>query len=293
MSGPVMLGHLILECLTRKELPRIPEPDLIMDDPIKIEAFMESGLEDGVLAFLYLFHSLQAAPVIRAGDAVLDLACGPGNQLLQIARLNPSANFIGLDASESMLERASATLKRNGISNVQLVHGDMRKLENFASNSFDCVLCTMSLHHLSDVASLERAMTEAGRVLKPDGGTYIADFGRLRRRSTQHFFAHDNAKYQLPEFTEDYLNSLRAAFSFDELSKAIRLMKVDAAIHRTALAPFMVVARSKARRDLDAITVATIKKICAQMSVDQQKNFRVLSRWFRAAGLELPCELQL
>jgi len=285
-----MLGHLILECLTRKELPRIPEPDLIMDDPIKIEAFMESGLEDGVLAFLYLFHSLQAAPVIRAGDAVLDLACGPGNQLLQIARLNPSANFIGLDASESMLERASATLKRNGISNVQLVHGDMRKLENFASNSFDCVLCTMSLHHLPDVLSLNRAMTEAGRVLKNDGGAYIADFGRLRRRSTQHFFAHDNSQYQSPEFTEDYLSSLRAAFSCDELSKAISLLNIETRIYKTALTPFMVIAKSKPRRDMDAHTMKMFKEIHAKLTVDQKKNFRVFSRWFKGGGLELACD---
>jgi ubiquinone/menaquinone biosynthesis C-methylase UbiE len=262
-----------------------------MDDPLKAEAFMASGREDGVLAFLYLFHSLQAAPVINAGDRVLDLACGPANQLMQMARLNPRAYFVGLDASASMLERAGATMARNNVRNVQLVQGDIRKLENFAQDSFDCVLCTMSLHHLPDVPSLQRAMTEAGRVLKPDGGAYIADFGRLRRRRTQQFFAHDNSAYQLPEFTEDYLNSLQAAFSFEELADAIALLGIDAAIHRTVLAPFMIIAKSKARRDLDEITRAEMKKIYARMTADQQKNFVVLSRWFRAAGLELPCEL--
>ena len=291
MSGPAMLGHLILECLTRKELPRIPEPQLVMDDPIKVEAFMARGREDGILAFLYLFHSLQAAPIIRNGDRVLDLACGPGNQLMQMARLNPHANFIGIDASESMLERASAAMRSNGIDNVQLVHGDITNLKNFPSKSFGCVLCTMSLHHLPDVLSLIRAMTEAARVLENDGGAYIADFGRLRRHSTQHFFAHDNSQYQSPEFTEDYLNSLRAAFSFDELSKAVSLLNIDTRIYKTALTPFMVIAKSKPRRDLDTHTIKMFKEIHSKLILDQKRNFLVFSRWFRAAGLELSFEV--
>ncbi len=291
MSGPVMMGHLILEWLARKELPRIPEPQLVMDDPIKIEAFMASGRENGILAFLYLFNSLQAAPLIKAGDRVLDLACGPGNQLMQMARINPQAHFVGLDASACMLDRAGAAMARSAISNVELVQGDITTLKPFANASFDCALCTMSLHHLPNVSSLKHAMVEAGRVLKPDGGAYIVDFGRLRRSSTQQFFAHDNSKLQLPEFTEDYLNSLRAAFSFDELSSAISLLKIESAIYRTALAPFMVVAKSSARRTLDAATINALKTIYAEMTADQQKNFRVFSRWFRAAGLRLPCEL--
>lgn len=291
MSGPVMIGHLILECLARKELPRVPEPQLIMNDQLQVEAFMASGRENGILAFLYLFHSLQAAPVIKAGDRVLDLACGPGNQLMQMARINPRAHFVGVDASASMLARAEATMTRNNIRNVQLVQSDIRILEGFAKDSFDCVLCTMSLHHLPDMSSLRMAMTEAARVLKPDGGVYIADFGRLRRSSTQRFFAHDNSAHQLPEFTQDYLNSLRAAFSFDELSQAIALLGIDTTVFKTALAPFMVVAKSKPRRDLDEITRTEMKKIYSQMSAEQQKNFIVLSRWFRSAGLELPCEL--
>ena len=288
MSGPVMMGHLILERFARKELPRIPEPDLIMSDPQKVEAFMESGREDGILAFLYLFHLLQVAPIIREGDRVLDLACGPGNQLAQIARLNPRAHFIGVDASANMLERAGITLARSGIANVQLRHGDIRDLHDFAPRSFDGVMCTMSLHHLPDIASLQRAMAAAARVLKPNGGIYIADFGRLRRRGTQEFFANDNAAYQLPEFTRDYLNSLRAAFSFDELSAAIAQLNAAVTMHSTALAPFMIVAKSKPRRELDSVTQQSIKNIFSQMNAEQQRNFVVLSRWFRSAGLALP-----
>ena len=91
MSDSIRSSQLIRESVSRRELPRVPEPESIMHDPAQIAAFEEAGREDGILAFIYFFHALQMAPVVRPGDRVLDLACGPANQLVQAARLNPRA----------------------------------------------------------------------------------------------------------------------------------------------------------------------------------------------------------
>ena len=290
MSVPTMY-HLILERLSRHLPPRVPEPELIMHDPSQTAAFMEAGRENGILAFIYFYHALQITPVVRNGDRVLDLACGPANQLAQIALLNPLAHFVGLDASANMLDQARATLARLGVGNVALVSGDMTRLTGIDSFSMDCVICTMSLHHLPDLEALSSTMCEVRRVLKPGGGLYFVDFGRLKRASTQRFFAEDQRDRQPAQFTQDYLNSLKAAFSVAELSNAVAVLGPDVARHVTALAPFMVVFKSADRRELDAATRQLARELYRRMSMEQQKSFQSFARWFRAGGYDLPCTL--
>jgi len=283
--------HLILERLSRRTLQRVPEPELIMLDPLQNTAFWEAGSEDGFLAFTYFYHALQSTPVVLPGDRVLDIACGPANQLAQIARLNPLAHFIGLDASGNMLDRARATLARLGINNVELVAGDMTRLDGIGDASIDCVICTMSLHHLPDVAALASTMRQIRRVLKPGGGLYLVDFGRLKRAATQHFFSEDQRDLSSPEFTQDYLNSMRAAFGADELADAAAVLGPDVEYLLTPLATFMVVVKSAARRKLDETTRKEAGEMYRQLSPAQKKKFQALALWFRVGGFDLPCAL--
>ena len=86
MPSAVLIGSLIRELLTCKRCPLIPEPGLVMDDPEQVSAYVSAGREHGVMAPVYLFHGANICEVIRPGDTVLDLACGPGNQLALVAR---------------------------------------------------------------------------------------------------------------------------------------------------------------------------------------------------------------
>ena len=289
MSGPAMLAHLLLERLSRRVLARVPEPDLVMSDPVQIAAFCDSGGDAGVLAFTHLFHAVHMTPLLRPGDRILDLACGPASQLAQIALLNPRASFVGLDASANMLEAARSTLARSGIGNVELVAGDMTRLSGvFDDASMDCVMCTMSLHHLRDTDALARTMGEVRRVLKPGGAVYFVDFGRLKRASTQRFFANDRSDRQCLQFTQDYLRSLQAAFSCDELAEAVAMLGPGLLRYQTPLAPFMLVFKSAPRRTLDAATQSLIREAYSRLTAAQQEDFRVFARWFRAGGYVLP-----
>ncbi len=291
MFGSIITPQLILERLSWRVLPRVPEPESIMQDPAQVAAFEEAGREDGILSFTYFFHALQITPVVRPGDRVLDLACGPANQLVQVARLNPRAHFIGLDASANMLDRARATLERCAMGNVELVAGDMTRLTDIDDAEMDCVICTMSLHHLSDLAALAATMREVRRVLKPDGGLYIVDFGRFKRVSTQRFFAQARRDSQSVQFTQDYLQSLKAAFSVRELSEAAALLGPGIVRHLTPLAPLMVVFTSAGCRQLDAATERLAQELYGRMTAAQQKDFQGFAHWFRSAGFALPCAL--
>ncbi|HJU49915.1 MAG TPA: class I SAM-dependent methyltransferase, partial [Pseudogulbenkiania sp.] len=264
----------------------------LMEDADQIRAFMQSGRSNGILNYIYFFHAVMSLPVIRPGDVVLDLACGPANQLLQIARLHPDARFIGLDASVAMLELAGENLAQAGLPNVSLQQGDISCLDGFADAAIDCVLCTMSLHHLPDTDLLGQTMQQIRRVLSPDGGVYLADFGRLKRRATQHFFAHDRIERQSEQFTVDFLNSLRAAFSLAELQQAVALLERELHVYRTTLAPFMLLFRSAPRRHIDVTLEKRVRDGYARLNAGEQRDFDNLVRWFRTAGLTLPCRLR-
>lgn len=283
-----MLGHMLLERWSRQSLPRVPEPEMVMEDPAQIEAFLACGREDGLLAPIYLYHALQCAPVIGPGDTVLDLACGPANQLVQMARLQPQAHFIGMDISSGMLTQAQATLQRCGVENVELRAGDMTRLDDVADAGVDAVVGTLCLHHLADTCALHQTLRAVRRVLKPGGGLYLADFGRLKRERTQHFFAHDRAELQSPQFTADFLHSLRAAFSVEELGQALGAFGDEVRLHRTALAPFMVIVRNTRARCRALDCQPRARALFASLTADQRRYFRALAGWFRAGGLALP-----
>jgi hypothetical protein len=126
-------------------------------------------------------------------------------------------------------------------------------------------------------------------VLKAQGRVYLVDFGQLKLRSTQHFFAND--LQQSPQFTEDYFNSLRAAFGVDELTAAAAVLGPDVQRHVTVLAPFMMVFRSAFQRPLDVPALQCAKDVFANLSATQQSNFRGVADWFRLSGYPLACEL--
>lgn len=281
--------HLLRERCYWGTQERVPEPDLVMHSTAQTHAFALAGEQDGVLSFLYLYHALQITALLEPGNRVLDLACGPANQLIQVARLNPQAAFIGIDASASMLAYAQTNVARARLEHVQLQQGDITQLRDIASQSIDCVTCTMSLHHLPDVAALTTTMQEIRRVLRPQGRFYLVDFGRFKLRSTQRFFADE--LHQSPQFTADYFNSLRAAFSVEELSTAARQLGAGVQVHATVLAPFMVAVRSAPHAPFPAACLQRAQQAFTQLTPAQQHNYRNIANWFRMGGHTPPCAL--
>lgn len=286
MSQLALLKYLTLEVLAPSHTPRVPEPDLIMADPGQAAAFMDAGREDGSIAPTYLFHTLQLSQLIRPGDRVLDLACGPANQLAQVARVNPEAHFLGVDASASMLELARETVARQALTNVEFMAGYIQSLPDLPDGGFDLVMSTMSLHHLPDTATLAASFREAARLLKPGGALYLADFARLKRDSSRRYLVERSASGQSEIFRTDFLNSLRAAFSVEEFRDAI-----EAAFGKYAQViamkpvPVMLVVQQGDRRALSSEVLAQCVAIFQSLNTRQQFDFQDLQRFFKLGGL--------
>ncbi|RME23702.1 MAG: class I SAM-dependent methyltransferase, partial [Candidatus Zixiibacteriota bacterium] len=225
-----------------------------MDDPEKVAAYTRAGREDGVMAPVYLFHAAQISEVVRPGDTVIDLGCGPATQLAMVARLNPDCHFIGLDLSDEMLRRARAHIAEQGLQNVEFRETDITDLSAFEDGGIDAAMSTMVLHHLPDVAALEKTFAEVSRVVRPDGGLYLVDFGHLKSETSINYFAYQYADRQPELFTLDYLYSLRAAFDREDFKRlAETYLAGRAKFYSTFIMPFMVAVKSAPRAQNTAL----------------------------------------
>lgn len=129
------------------------------------------GLPDFASESRAVAERLALAP----GAVVLDVACGHGNFSVDLARrVGPQGLVVGLDIAGSMLRRAVARVRREGLANVLLVRGDALALP-FGPGVFDAVNCSGGLHQMPDLA---RALGEMARVAKP--GAHFAASGFAR-----------------------------------------------------------------------------------------------------------------
>jgi len=116
----------------------------------------------------YEVHTTPCAPKlihragVRAGDRVLDVACGTGVVSVTAARLG--ARVTGLDLTPELLERARENARVAGV-DVEWLEGDAEHLP-FEDASFDVVLSQFG--HIF-APRPEVAIGEMLRVLKPGG----------------------------------------------------------------------------------------------------------------------------
>jgi ubiquinone/menaquinone biosynthesis C-methylase UbiE len=238
----VLVGTLCRELFTSKQFGRIPEPDLGMDSEEAVSAFVRAGKPDGILSGVYVFYLEQALNMIRPGDRVLDLGCGPATLLASIASLNRQSSFLGVDVSARMIAAGNESLRASATRNVELRVDDMTKLSSVESGSIDLVLSSMALHHLPDTDQLRRCFEAIERVMAPGSRMFISDFGRLNSLKSVDYFVRRAIPEDEPILEHDYRASLRAAFSPKEISTALSdRMRNRLSIYSTVMIPMMIV----------------------------------------------------
>ncbi len=114
-------------------------------------------------------EALVALAGTQPTDRVLDVACGPG--FLTLAFAARCGEAVGVDATESWLDRARAEAGRRGLANVRFETGDATALR-FPDGSFDVVACRAAFHHFPEPA---RVLAELARVARLGGRLVIAD----------------------------------------------------------------------------------------------------------------------
>ncbi len=121
---------------------------------------------------------------IKAGDKVLDVCCGTGDQAFYYAKAGAIA--YGIDLNPAMVEMAEKNKKKLGLNNVSFQVADAQNLP-FEDNFFDHASVSFGLHEKERKAR-NKIISEMKRVIKERGNLIFIDFQIPLPRGIYSFF---------------------------------------------------------------------------------------------------------
>jgi len=164
---------------------------------------------------------------MKAGDRVLDVCCGTGDQAFYYAQAGITAN--GIDLDPNMLKLARKDKRKKALRNVSFQIADARNLP-FKDSFFDYASISFALHEKERTAR-DKIISEMRRVVKKEGALIFIDLqvplpknlfaylvkaiefvaGREHHRCFKDYIAQGGLdeilkKNQLAEAKRDYLN---------------------------------------------------------------------------------------
>ena len=139
----------------------------------EFERFHEVMAEESaqtVVAALFE-HILPLSPGLRidleTGVRAMDLGCGSGRALNQMAKAFPKSQFVGYDLCEEAITAAKAEAERLGLENISFEIRDVSKLDE--PENFDVITAFDAIHDQADPATV---LSNIYAALKP-GGTFL------------------------------------------------------------------------------------------------------------------------
>jgi len=138
-------------------------------------------------------HILPLVPGLVArlheGIDVLDVGCGAGRAMIELAGMFPFSRFNGYDFSADAIESAREQVRRLGLRNVAFRASDVAAMKDVAE--YDLVTAFDAIH---DQARPEQVLANIARALRPGGTFLMQDIAA----SSHH---HGNLRHPLGPFT--------------------------------------------------------------------------------------------
>jgi len=209
-----------------QSLERTPEPSPVMDGTANVAQYDRVMGTKLALAYAVVLEMLHRASADAPAGTAIDLAAGPGHFTLCLSRYLGYSKVVGTDLSPTMVDTARENAAKQGLDDrVEFRQGDVRELGQVPSGQFNLSSFTGAAHHMPDLASVRGVLLEMDRITKPEGLVMVMDLVRLRTaKLTDRYVGtvgRDYVERGLPDFFDDFRDSMYAAWTASELHGAI------------------------------------------------------------------------
>ena len=137
--------------------------------PYVSDSFPQSA--PGQLAATAYLFGLETPPVTRA--RVLEIGCAAGGNVIPFAAAHPEASVVGIDLSGVQIEQGRRRSQAAGLDNLQLVEGDIARMDLSALGQFDFIIAHGVYSWVPE--NVQDAILSAfNSLLAPEGVAYIS-----------------------------------------------------------------------------------------------------------------------
>jgi 2-polyprenyl-3-methyl-5-hydroxy-6-metoxy-1,4-benzoquinol methylase len=200
-------------------MPRVLEQE-VMTDPIKCLAY--SSFDKSPLINLFVTELKEKFPDIN-NSLICDIGSGSGDYYETLCQEFNNATFVGYEASEEMLSLANKKVSNSKVSfEKKFIPTDSLPLEKY-----DGVISTMFLHQLPDPNTFWSVLKQTA---KPGAFFMVMDLLREEDELVCNSIVNS---YVLPEqsvFAVEFKNSLKAAFTVDELEQQLLQSNIQSTV---------------------------------------------------------------
>ena len=200
-------------------MERTPEPEL-MDEQEQAAAYAGADWSEshGKIPGYFRDRFPQFS-----GGRVIDLGCGPADVTIRFVRAFPRVTALGVDGSEVMLAFGRRHVHTAGLD--ARIALENRYLPDAAleTREFDAVICNSLLHHFADPVRLWRT---AVLCASPGAPVLMVDLLRPRDHETAVRLVNEHAKDAPPVLQRDFIASLHAAYTVDEVQQQLRAARL-------------------------------------------------------------------
>jgi ubiquinone/menaquinone biosynthesis C-methylase UbiE len=197
-------------------MTRTPEPEL-MTDREQAAAYAAADFSEVNEPIAGWFQA--RFPRLAAGARLLDIGCGTADLAIRLVHAYPGITALGIDGSEAMLAFGRELVDKAGLASRIVLEPRYFPDAALEMGGFDAVTANSLLHHLSDTGAFWRA---AWRCARPGAPVLVADLRRPPDGDAARRLVEQYAWRAMPPLRRDFLNSLYAAYTAEEVRGQLR-----------------------------------------------------------------------
>jgi ubiquinone/menaquinone biosynthesis C-methylase UbiE len=197
-------------------MTRTPEPEL-MTDHEQAAAYAAANFAEVNEPIAGWFQA--RFPSLAPGARLLDIGCGTADMTIRLVHAYPGITALGIDGSEAMLLLGRDLVNKAGLTSRIVLEQRYFPEAALETAGFDAVTANNLLHHVSDTVSF---WSGARRCAKPGAPILVADLRRPPDPDAAARMVEQYAWRAMPPLRRDFLNSLHAAYTAEEVRQQLR-----------------------------------------------------------------------